>query len=396
MKSRSRLLSRERNCMIYFYNNMSFLSNIFKPEDESVVGVDIGSSAIKLIQIKKKNSQAVLETYGELALGPYGGGAIGQAVVLPPEKIAQALMDLMKEKEVNVTTKRCGVSIPFASSLMTVVEMPHVSAKQLEVMVPLEARKYIPVPISEVMLDWSIIPKNEVNQETDNKLPTTDDKIPETGNIPKVDVLVVAIHKDTIAKYETIVRQAGLEASFFEIEIFSTMRSVLDQALTPVMIMDIGAASTKLYIVERGVIKSSHTINRGSQDITLTISKSMSVSVEQAEVMKRQAGASGEDKQLRDIIALTLDYIFEEANRTLLSFEKKYNKTVSRVILVGGGSALKGRGELAKNNFKTEAVAGDPFSKVAAPAFLEKVLKETGPEFAVAIGVALRKLAEEE
>ena len=332
----------------------------------------------------------MLETYGELSLGPYANLGIGQAVSLPTDKIAQALGDLMKEREVNVTTKKCGISIPFASSLMSVIEMPEVSPKQLSVMIPLEARKYVPVPISEVMLDWSIIPKNDIQEET------TENSANSPSVIPKIDVLTVAIHKETIARYQEIVSKVGLEASFFEIEIFSTMRAVLDETLRPVMIMDMGAASTKLYVVERGIIRTSHTVNRGSQDITATISKSLGISREQAEVMKRQMGATGDDKNLSEAIILTLDHIFAEVNNTLLAFEKKHNKTISRVILVGGGSALKGLSELAKNNFKTDVVSADPFNKVSSPVFLEKILKEAGPEFAVAIGLALRKLAEEE
>jgi len=375
---------------------MSFFSRFFNRSEPSVIGIDIGSSAIKIVQIKKHNGQAVLETYGELALGPYAGATIGQSVSLPADKIATALTDLMAEKEVNITTSKCGISIPFASSLMTVIEFPQVSQKQLAVMVPLEARKYIPVPISEVMLDWSVIPRTEVKIEdhpegfagVPNGLANT--------NTPKIDVLVVAIHNDTLARYKEIVTRAGLDAGFFEIEIFSTMRAVLDETLSPVMIMDMGSASTKLYVVERGIIKASHTINRGSQDITMTIAKSLGITPEKAEIMKREAGALGPDKNLTDIITLNLDFIFEEANRTLLAFEKKYNKAVSKVILIGGGAALKGLADLAKNSFKTEAVAGNPFGKIATPAFLERVLRETGPEFAVSVGVALRKLAEEE
>ncbi|MDO8569647.1 MAG: pilus assembly protein PilM [bacterium] len=384
---------------------MTFFSNIFKffhKDEPTVLGIDIGSSAIKIVQLKKKNGQAVLETYGELALGPYAGLGIGQAVALAPDKIAQALIDLMKEKEVNITTKKCGISIPFASSLMSVIEMPDVSPKQLAVMVPLEARKYIPVPISEVALDWSVIPKSEVREEDSSEYTLAEDRSSDDRKagtpapLVKVDVLIVAIHNETIARYQDVVTKGGLEAGFFEIEIFSTMRAVLDETLRPVMIMDMGAASTKLYVVERGVIRSSHTINRGSQDITATISKSLGLSPERAEVMKRQVGAAGEDKNLTDVIMLTLDYIFAEVNNALLSFEKKYNKTISKVVLVGGGSALKGLAELTKNNFKTDVVIANPFNKVSAPAFLENILKETGPEFAVAIGLALRKLAEEE
>ena len=381
---------------------MTFFSKFFNQGESSALGVDIGSSAIKIVQIKKKNGQAVLETYGELALGPYVGVGVGQAVILTTDKIAQALTDLMREKEVNITTKKCGISIPFASSLMSVIEMPAVSSKQLAVMVPLEARRYIPVPISEVMLDWSVIPKSEVEEEDSSEYTATEERSPVVrgagapATLAKVSVLIVAIHNETIARYQEIVAKCGLEAGFFEIEIFSTMRAVLDEALRPVMIMDMGAASTKLYVVERGVIRSSHTINRGSQDITLTISKSLGLSPERAEIMKRQVGAAGKDKNLTDVIILTLDHIFAEVNSVLLAFEKKNNKTVSKVILVGGGSALKGLADLARNNFKTDIVIADPFNKVSAPAFLENILKETGPEFAVAIGLALRKLAEED
>ena len=82
--------------------------------------------------------------------------------------------------------------------------------------------------------------------------------------------------------------------------------------------------------------------------------------------------------------------------RACLAFEKKYNKTVAKAVLVGGGAALKGLADLAKNNFKTEVETGQPFNKVSAPAFLENILREAGPEFAVAIGLALRRLSEEE
>ena len=360
-----------------------------KKESESVLGIDIGSSAIKIVQIKKKKGQAMLETYGEMALGPYGNATIGQAVELPPERIAATVAHLMKEKEVNVTTKLAGISIPFASSLMSVMELPDVGPKQLATMVPLEARKYIPVPINEVMLDWSVIPRPE---NTDEEI---DNAIAGTKPVKKVDVLVVAIHNDTIARYQEIVQKSGVSAGFFEIEIFSTMRSVVDEGLAPVMIIDMGAASTKLYIIERGIIRASHTVNRGAQDITSAISQSLGLTIERAEVMKREVGVLGEDKTLTGIINLVLDYIFAEANRTLLGFEKKYNKSVAKVVLVGGGAALKGLPALAKNAFKTEATTGNPFGKLATPAFIENILKETGPEFAVAIGAALRRLQDE-
>jgi len=372
----------------------NFLSNIvgdlFNKKGESVLGIDIGSSSIKIIQLSRKNGHAVLETYGELALGPYAGKSVGEATNLPPEKITEAIADMLREKEVNITTRVCGVAIPFASSLMAVIEMPTMPLKQLESMIPMEARKYIPVPISEVALDWYVIPKDK-NPDTEQEV-----NLNEKPSIQKLEVLIVALHNDTLIRYRDMVTKNALDVNFFEIEIFSTMRSILEQELTPVLIVDMGATSTKLYIVERGILRSSHMVNRGSQNITDELSKSLGISVTDAEYLKREKGLLGEVNGIKtkDIVTLTLNYIFSESNRVILAYQKKYNKNVSKVVLVGGGSALKGVVDVAKNSFQTEVVAGDPFAKVVAPAFLEKVLHETGPEFAVAMGVALRRLQE--
>ena len=138
--------------MANFFSNL-FSGSILSKQSQSVLGIDIGSSSIKVVQLSRKSGHAILETYGELALGPYAGKGIGEATNLPPEKIVEAVKDMLKEKEVNITSKICGIAIPFASSLMAVIEMPVMPQKQLAEMIPLEARKYIPVPISEVALD---------------------------------------------------------------------------------------------------------------------------------------------------------------------------------------------------------------------------------------------------
>ena len=367
----------------------NLLPQLFKKSGQSVLGIDIGSSSIKMVQLSLKKGHAVLETYGELALGPYAGKGVGEAVNLPVEKIIDAINDMIKEKEVNIGTRLSGLSIPFASSLMAVIEMPVMPQKQLADMIPIEARKYVPVPISEVALDWYVIPKDK-NSDSDAQ------QEPGTPAIKKIEVLIVALHNDTISKYKEIVNGTGLSSSFFEIEIFSTMRSILDQEIAPVLIVDMGATTTKLFIVERAILRSSHMINHGSQEITNEISQSFGVPIGEAEVLKREKGLVGEINgiSIKNSVTVTLNYIFSEANHVLLAYQKKYNKNVSKVVLVGGGSALKGLAEVAQTSFQTPVVPGDPFSKVVAPAFLEKILRETGPEFAVSVGVALRRLQE--
>jgi type IV pilus assembly protein PilM len=158
--------------------------------------------------------------------------------------------------------------------------------------------------------------------------------------------------------------------------------------------MDFGASRTKLSMVEFGTIKGFHIVGRGSSDITDSISKSLSISFSEAEKMKKEYGLYGNpnEKSLADSIKTHIDYIFSETNNVLLGYEKKYNRTISKVILTGGGSLLKGLKEVAENNFKAEVEVGSPFSKVVAPAFLDKVLETSGPLFSVALGLALRKL----
>ena len=133
----------------------NFLQRIFKENNQSVIGVDIGSSSVKVVQLKKHRGKAVLETYGEIALAPYAGLDVGQVTNLPSEKIAEAIKDILKEA--NVTSLISGVSIPFKSSLVSLIELPKASDDELKEMIPLEARKYIPVPISEVTMDWWVI-----------------------------------------------------------------------------------------------------------------------------------------------------------------------------------------------------------------------------------------------
>jgi len=367
----------------------SFLSS-FGKKGGSVLGIDIGSSAIKVVQLRKQGARAVLETYGELALGPYAKSEIGQATNLASDKILDALKDILKES--NTTTKNAAIGIAAGASLLSFIKMPNVGDKELQTMIPIEARKYIPVPISEVSLDWWVIPKDESS--------VSDFETPDPAKPPEekgIDVLLVVIHNETIARTKEIAQGAALNLDFFEIEIFSSMRSVVEQSLDSVMIFDMGAGSTKLYIIERGILRSSHSINRGSQEITLALSRSLGISVADAERYKRETGISQDEKNKNssDIITLTLDYIFSETNHVIFNYQKKYEKNVSQVILIGGGSLLRGFLELARERFETEVILGNPFDKCVAPAFLEQTLRGAGPEFAVAIGLALRELQEE-
>lgn len=360
---------------------MNLFANLFgKKKSKSVVGIDIGSSSLKVVQLRHEGGTAVLETYGELALGPYAGSEVGQATNLPAAKITETLTDLLREA--SVTTTDAGVSIPFSRSLLTLVELPkREDPNEQKTVIELEARKYIPVPVSEVQLDWFILPEI----------------LPEgAAESDKVKVLLVAVHNDELSLLENVVKGANLEASFFEIEIFSTIRSVVDEPVKPVLVLDIGASATKVYVVERGVVALSHNIPEGGQDVTRTISSAHGITMKKAESLKKEHGFNvpKDNGYTRETIELVFTRIFDEAKRALSQYETTHNKSVSQIILTGGGGVTKELGEFAKSFFRMDVTLADPFGKTQAPAFMRPVLAEIGPEFAVAVGLALRKLQE--
>lgn len=361
--------------------DLSSISGIFSRKSGSVLGVDVGSSSIKVVQLKRERGRAVLETYGAIALGPYAGVEIGRATQLPVEKISEALRDVIREA--NVTTADAGISIPHAASLISVIKLPSAAEDRLATVVPLEARKYIPVPVSEVKLDWSVV---------------SGGRGAAAGNL--IEVLFVAIHNETLEKFRRIAGNASLQAAFFEIEVFSAVRASLEHGIAPIAVIDMGAATTKFYVVERGVVRESHIINRGAQELTLNLARAVNIPVSAAEDRKRKTGlltpSTIDPLGASEVqsFALTLSPLLSEISHTLASFESRINEPISALVFTGGGATLKGFKEFAAAKLSVEVRIADPFAKTEAPAFLSEILKTIGPEFSVAVGLALRRLQE--
>ena len=384
-------LNMDKDLKKIISEGLASLSKAFSSSksNDVALGVDIGSSSIKVVQLKKKNGKAMLETYGVIALGPYVDADVGAVAALKTEDISKALIDVMKES--NVTTKNAVISIPSLSSLIFTLSLPGtIEESQLSKVIPIEARKYIPVPISEVALDWFIIPQEAEFIETTDGTANKDTNVTK----PAREVLVVAIHNDTLSQYQEILKKTDLSSDSFEMEIFSNIRSSFNHEIASVILVDFGASKTKVSIVEAGIVRAFHVVNRGSQDISRNISQSLSIPFAEAEKLKRSVGLDSTiDERVEKISRMSVDYIFTDINSIVFAYEKKYNKTISKVFLVGGGSLLKGLLDIAKQNFQAEVVYSNPFSKTEAPAFLEPILENSGPEFSVAVGLALRQLS---
>lgn len=360
-----------------FRNIFNSLGLSSQDSGSGAIGVDIGSSSIKVVQLKRRGQTVVLETYGELQLGPYADLDIGRATNLDAGRVSEALIDVMREA--SVTSKNAGFSIPYAASFVAIIEMPARSDEELAAMVPIEARKYVPVSINDVSIDWFVIP-------------------PPKGATQKngvVNVLLAAIHNDTIFKYQDIIKRSALLSQFTEIEIFSTIRAS-DAGSAPTLIIDIGASTTKMYIVAGDVVQRTHSVNVAGQDMTLALSKSLELSGEQAEEMKRQLGMQkDQDPRLREALLFTVERIATEATRMIARFERDTSLSIERVILSGGGGTLQGLDTFLANTLQKDVSRITPFQKAEYPAFLEDTLTAAGPSFANAFGAAYRRLTEE-
>lgn len=375
---------------ISFFENLALKSRLgfLGGGSQRIIGLDIGSASVKLVQLKKEKERAVLETYGELSIGPYLKKETGRVISLTEDESILIIKDLLKEA--GAKTNETVVSVPLKSSFITTIDFPLMSGAELKEAVSFEARRHIPISLSEVEIDWWAMPK-----ALETKKRAEEEELFEKKE--KVKVLLVAIHKEVIEKFRAIASRAGLNIKGFEIEVFSLARSSIMQELNPILLIDFGASSTKMSVVDYGVIRETLQFQRGSQEITLALSRSLNIDFSRAERIKKETGLSlkPEDQEATSVIRPVLDHILSEAKRIMIDYLKQEQRSISHIVLSGGGSSLKGLADLVINNLGVEARLTNPFRKTAYPLFLEPVLKEIGPSLAIATGLALRGLKEE-
>jgi len=240
-------------------------------------------------------------------------------------------------------------------------------------------------------LDWLRIPMPaDIRTATENS--------PEGQPVKGLmKILLVAIQNDSLRNYQTLAKTLQLQVPVMEIETFSSIRSCLRNDMGATALIDLGAGSTKMAIIDRGVIRESHTISKGAQDISIAISRSLTVPFPKAEEIKRAVGLIEKPENYTNVesaISPSVEYIFAEVERVVIKYQKENRRSVDKVILTGGGSNLKGLLAIAEQAVGVPVVIGNPFEKTEAPAFLSGMLSEAGPSFAVAVGLALRGLEE--
>ena len=351
--------------------SLSFLSQ--KPS--RVCGLHIGTYSSKVVQLRYEGERAILETYGEIKnegyfKHPETSHSSGGVPYIDTD-IAELIKDLIRES--NVTTTAAVCTIPATAAFITTLFLPRSLESEVSQAVPYEARKYVPIPIAEVVLEWMILENAEVGDT--------------------VEVLLVAVPRETVDKFRRVAQSAGISLRALEVEPFSLVRSLVGHDQGPQVLVNIGHLSTTLTFVDKGFIRLVHTIGRGSQELTLALERGLAVGKDRAEQAKRDIGLSEriEEREISSVLVPLIETMFAEIARTIATYNRRAQRKIQRVNITGGGAHLKGIVEYGASKLGVEVTRGNPFARLVTPPFLQPMLNEIGPNFSTAVGAALRE-----
>lgn len=354
---------------------LSDLFSAIKPKNvttDRVVGIDIGSSSIKVVELENRDGVITLTTYGELELGPYSEDKpVGQSVVLDASLERQALVDILRESAVK--SRSAVLAMPLSASFVTTMSLTASPEEDITPRVRVEARKYIPVPIAEVTLDWAEIESSAEDKKT------------------KRDVLLVAIQNEALKRLNTLMQTVEFNNPPIEIECFSAIRSLYSEENPNFAVVDVGAISTKLYIVQGGLLQRMYRVRAGGSLFTEKIATDLNMSFLDAETLKRNI--TYEDPKFAEIQKahqVYFDRVLKEFRQVIDSFENSVDIKIEAVYMVGGGSTFIGFDKYVSSIFDRTILKSMPFNKVAYPAFMEDTMNSIGNTFSIALGAALR------
>ncbi len=350
---------------------------LFKKEEVGqALGLDIGPSSVKVVQLRREKEKIILDTYGEVPLGPYGGMFPGQSIHLGEEKLLEAINNIFKEAK--VTARNTVIAIDPSATYVSLIKVPKVDDEQLRTMIPIEARKYIPIPLTEVQMDWWHIPSTINTGAHDESL----------------SIVLAAVNNETLAMYDRLVKKLGLTNVEYEIHGYSVVRSSTPHTHKMVLYVDVGSQNTTLSLVNQGVVLDMHVISHGSQECTMQLSRALSVPIDTAEEAKRTFGYKGDfsNPYIKDIMQLSSYPLFGEVARLSLMYERKYNQHIEGIILSGGGARVSGILDVYSQTVHIAGRVATPFERVQVPEFLSEMIERVGPTYAVALGCALKKL----
>jgi type IV pilus assembly protein PilM len=332
-------------------------------KDKPIFGLDIGYSSAKVLEADTTGKKQTVTGYGATAFEP---GAVKDGVIVDPEPIANALFELFDKNLVgNITTRRVVLSIPASRSYNRNVHLPKLGTKELHDAINLEVEQYIPLPNSELYIDYS--------------------QISETAD--ELELLVVAVPRKIIDSYLDLAKILGLEVVGVQTSIAAGGRLFLqaESTDTPTVLIDFGSLSSDLTIYDKGLIITS-TVEGGGDNFTDLIASTLNVNKQEAHIIKTKygLGVSKKQREITDGLTPTLQQMVKEIKRMIRYYEERTNteRKITQVVTMGGGASMPGMSEYLTNLLRIPVRMCDPwqnldFADLQPPNSVEKSIYVT-------------------
>ena len=357
----------------------------------------INELSLKVVKVKTGKKSFFVESFNEQELKP---GTIKDGIIQDEDALVEAIKQVCKNvKGDRLKTNCVMVSLPEEQSFLTIMQMPLMKEKELETAVPFEAENYIPMPVEDVYMDFQVIPFLGAKQD-------------------HYDILLVAFPKNVIDKYLLCLKKAGLNVLAMEVESQSMARSLIKNQVSPfpVLIVDFGKSNTNFAIYSGSSLRFTSSEEICSRMIDESVSKSLKISLEEAESLKIKYGMEkekeekkGKEAEIRKEVfkasSSTAFALVEEIKKYLYYYEGHQNndrkqakgkKGVEKIILCGGGANLKVLDAFISSALNIPVEFGDPWvniikdQKAKAPA----ISRGESLGYAAALGLALRGIKE--
>jgi type IV pilus assembly protein PilM len=314
-------------------------------QDKPVFGLDIGYGSVKIMQIEWAHKHQVVTGYGVTTFRPE---CIKDGVIADVEALAKAVYDLFSDRLIGeITTRRTALSIPAARTFTRPMSLPKLARKDLDQAVRLEAEQYIPMPIDELYIDYTITRKTDKG----------------------IDLLAVAAPKKLVDSYMALARVLGLDVVALETTIGAAGRLFVqaEQSDVPTVLIDFGSISADITIYDKDLIVTG-TVPCGGDIFSDIIAKELGTTRAEAQIIKTKYGLGVSKKQAQITKALTpeLEKLLKEVRRMIRYYEERSGSQakIGQIVTMGGGANMPGLSEFMTSHLRLPVRMCDPWQNL--------------------------------
>src|SRR6201993_3886473 len=345
--------------------------SLFGGKSKQLVGLDIGSSSIKSVELKSTKAGYELMSFGMESLAP---DTVVDGAIMDAPLVASAIGTIFDKQEIKIPAVATAVS--GHSVIVKRVSLPVMSEEELYDRIPSEASQHIPFDIADVNLSYQLL------ESMDSQM----------------DVLLVAVKKDKILNHTNVLAQAGKTPMIVDIDAFALQNCFEvnyepDSAQT-VALLNIGASVMNINIVRGGIPLFTRDVSVGGNQYTDALQKELDLSFEDAERLKKgETLPSVTDEQKQQILRSVSDILTLEIQKTFDFFRATASgENIQRILVAGGTARVPGLVDLLREEFAMPVEELNPFRKVLINPgkHSDDQIREMSPRLAIAVGLALR------